>query len=115
MNKDSIYQTYKSLINKHLNSFCFYTLLGCATIMKVEIGFYSKYPMEIIPKYERFEAKMIVLEGKYDTPNYNHKLNKKVIRKKSEDAYKIAKKWNDEALAKGWKVRPSLGNVFNAP
>ena len=68
--------------------------------------------MEIRPKYERFVAEMIVLEGEHDIANHKHKLNKKVIRKKHEDAYKIAKKWNDECLAKGWKVRPSLGNVF---
>lgn len=80
--------------------------------MKVEIGFYSKYPMERRRNYERFVAEMIVLEGEFDIANHNHKLNKKVTRKKREDAYKIAKKWNNECLAKGWKVRPSLGNVF---
>lgn len=71
--------------------------------------------MELRVERERFVAEMIVIEGKHNIRNHKHKLNKKVIRKKRSDAYKVAKRWNDECLAKGWEVVPSLGNVFNAP
>lgn len=80
--------------------------------MKVEIGFYDKYPMERRDKYVRYEAYLLVLEGDDDISNHEHKLNKKVIRKNRNHAYLIAKKWHDESVKKGWKVRPMLGCSF---
>jgi hypothetical protein len=77
--------------------------------MKVEIGVYDKYPMERIEKYKRFVVEMIILEGEDDIANHKHKLNKKIIRKKRDDAYAIAKRWKNKCLSKGWSIRQSLG------
>lgn len=73
--------------------------------MKIQIDCFDKYPMERRPKYQRWVAELVVLEG-------DPALAKSVTRKTRDAAYAIATKWYHESLAAGLEVRAGTGTAF---
>ncbi len=82
-------------------------------IYEIEISWDHLYPFSA-EKDRTWEIKALVIPKKGYCPNHNHSLNKKVFRKKWEDAYRIANKWRNDFLKKGYMVVPGSGNNFNA-
>jgi len=80
-------------------------------IYEIEIRWNHLYPWDA-DKYRTWEIRALVIPKEGYGPNYHHPLNKKIFRKKRDDAYKIVDKWRNEFIKKGFKVVPGLGNRF---